>query len=167
GIPLILAIYLAFTDATSGSLHGNFGWFQNFADEWHNEICRRALWNTALFTIVSQIIVVVGAGILAHALVRDFRGKWFLRFLILLPWAAPVARTTIAFTWILGPTFSIANWFLVKTHTLHAFCAVAGLHNCSQTSPPNWVGTPTLAKLSIILVHSWRVLPFATVIFIA
>ena len=35
--------------------------------------------------------MVVGAAILAHYLVRDFRGQWFLRFLILLPWAAPVA----------------------------------------------------------------------------
>jgi multiple sugar transport system permease protein len=167
GIPLFLAIYLAFTDATSGSLSGHWVGLANFSDEWRNEIFRRALWNTALFTVASQIIVVLGAGILAHALVRDFRGKWFLRFLILLPWAAPVALTTIAFTWILDPTFSIATWALNKTHTLHAFCAVANIDNCSYTSPPNWVGTSTLAKISIITVHSWRILPFATVIFLA
>jgi len=167
GIPLILAVYLAFTDATSGSLSGGWVGLANFTDEWKNEIFKRALWNTALFTVAANVIVVLGAGILAHALVRDFRGKWFVRFLILLPWAAPVALTTIAFTWILDPTFSIANWVLVHTHTLGAFCSVAGLHNCSETSPPNWVGTPTLAKISIIAVHSWRILPFATVIFLA
>jgi multiple sugar transport system permease protein len=167
GIPLVLAIYLAFTDATSGSLHGSWVGLQNFRDEWSNEIFRRSLWNTALFTIASQILVVLGAGILAHALMRDFRGKWFLRFLILLPWAAPVALTTIAFTWILDPTFSIVNWGLEKTHTLGAVCAVTGIDNCSKTSPPNWVGQTTLAKLSIIAVHSWRILPFATVIFLA
>jgi len=167
GVPLGLAVYLAFTDATSGSLSGSWVGFQNFVDEWHNEIFRRSLWNTALFTIASQTIVLLGAGILAHALVRDFRGKWFLRFLILLPWAAPIALGTIAFQWILDPTFSILNYTLVHTHLLGPFCDITNIQNCSETSPPNWVGDPTLARLSIIAVHSWRILPFATVIFIA
>jgi multiple sugar transport system permease protein len=167
GIPLLLAVYLAFTDATSGSLRGNWVGLQNFTDEWKDEIFRRALWNTFLFTVASQIVVLVGAGILAHALMRNFRGKWLLRFLILLPWAAPIALGTLAFRWILDPTFSVVSWTLVHTHTLGAFCTVANIQNCSETSPPNWVGDPTLGKLSIIAVHSWRVLPFATVIFLA
>src|SRR5207247_7241742 len=32
---------------------------------------------------------------------------------------------------------------------------------------PHWRGDTALAKASIIAVHSWRILPFATVIFIA
>jgi multiple sugar transport system permease protein len=55
----------------------------------------------------------------------------------------------------------------VHTHTLNTFCSVSHVANCSATSPPNWVGDPTLAKISIIAVHSWRILPFATVIFLA
>jgi multiple sugar transport system permease protein len=167
GTPLFLAIYLSFTDATSGSLSGHWVGLENFTEEWKNEIFKTALWNTALYTIASQILVVLGAGILAHALIRDFRGKWILRLLILLPWAAPVALTTIAFTWILDPTFSIVSWAMVKTHTLNAFCDITNIQNCSATSPPNWVGNTTLAKISIITVHSWRILPFATVIFLA
>jgi multiple sugar transport system permease protein len=111
--------------------------------------------------------VLVCAGLIAHALTRPIRGRWILRFLILLPWAAPIALGTIAFQWILDPTFSIVNWTLEHTHTLVPFCHLANIANCSTTSPPNWVGDPTLAKISIILVHSWRILPFATVIFIA
>jgi multiple sugar transport system permease protein len=167
GIPLILAIYLAFTNASSGSLSGSWVGISNFTDEWKNEIFQRSIWNTALFTVAANVVVLFGAGILAHALMREFRGKWFLRFLILLPWAAPIALGTIAFQWILDPTFSILNWTLVHTHTLNTFCSVSHVANCSATSPPNWVGDPTLAKISIIAVHSWRILPFATVIFLA
>jgi multiple sugar transport system permease protein len=167
GVPLVLAVYLSGTDATSGSLSGHWVGLRNYTDEWHDQIFRRALWNTLIFTVASQVIVLFGAGILAHALMRDFRGKWLLRFLILLPWAAPIALGTIAFQWILDPTFSIVNWTLVHTHTLNAFCSVTNVANCSTTSPPNWVGDPTLARISIILVHSWRILPFATVIFVA
>ena len=72
GAPLVLAIYLSMTDATAGQLTGKFVWFHNFVDAWHNDNFRRALRNTIVFTLASQAIVLVGAGILAHALVRPF-----------------------------------------------------------------------------------------------
>jgi multiple sugar transport system permease protein len=154
GAPLVLAIELSFTDATAGSLSGPWVGVRNFTDLWHQAAFHDTLWHTFLFTVISQAIVVVLAGLLAHALVRAFRGRWFLRFLVLLPWAAPVALTTIAFLWFFDPLASIWNWFLIH------------LHIVSQTSKPNWLGTPRLAMASIISVHVWRLLPFATIIFI-
>src|SRR5437773_8281418 len=91
GGPLILAGYLSFTDAQAGSLTGKWIGLANFRRALHDPIFRGALWHTLTFTLISQAVVVVCAGLLAHALVRNFRGRWFLRFLVLLPWAAPVA----------------------------------------------------------------------------
>jgi len=34
-------------------------------------------------------------------------------------------------------------------------------------NPPQWLGQATLAKISIIVIQAWRILPFATVIFLA
>jgi multiple sugar transport system permease protein len=155
GVPLGLAVYLSFTDATAGSLTGKWVGFGNFNDALHDPIFRGALWHTFLFTVISQAIVVVVAGLLAHALVHSFRGRWLLRFFILLPWAAPVALTAIGFLWFFDPQASIWNWFLIH------------LHLVSKTSVPNWLGTPRAAMSSIIAVQAWRTIPFATVIFIA
>src|ERR1700704_1574017 len=83
GVPLVLAIYLSFTDATAGSLTGRWVGFQNFSNALHDPIFRGALWHTLTFTLISQAVVVVCAGLLAHALIRNFRGRWFLRFLVL------------------------------------------------------------------------------------
>src|SRR3982751_6613636 len=71
GLPLLLAVWLSFTDATSGSLPGNWVGLQNFSREWHNEIFRRALWNTFIFTVISTIIVLLGAGVRANRARRD------------------------------------------------------------------------------------------------
>ena len=155
GVPLVLAVYLSFTDATAGSLTGKWIGLANFRQELHDPIFRGALWHTFLFTVISQAVVIVVAGLLAHALVRPFRGRWLLRFLILLPWAAPVALTAIGFLWFYDPQASIFTWFL--TH----------LHLASKTNPPNWLGTPHAAMSSIITVQAWRTIPFATVIFLA
>jgi multiple sugar transport system permease protein len=158
GVPLVLAIYLSFTDATGGSLTGKWVGLANFRADWNNPIFRDALWHTFLFTAISQAVVIVCAGLLAHALVRSFKGRWLLRFFVLLPWAAPIALTATGWYWIYGagiPEASVFNWFLVH------------LHLESGTNVTNWLGTPRAAMASIITVQAWRTIPFATVIFLA
>jgi multiple sugar transport system permease protein len=155
GVPLVLAVYLSFTDATAGSLTGKWVGFDNFSNALHDQVFREALWHTFLFTVISQAIVIVVAGLLAHALVRSFRGRWLIRFVILLPWAAPIALTAIGFLWFYDPQASIFTWILEHVHL------------ASKDNPPNWLGTPRAAMSSIITVQAWRTVPFATVIFLA
>ena len=155
GAPLILSVYLSFTNATAGSLTGDFVGFDNYAEQWSDPNFRMALRNTIVFTLLANAIVVLGAALLSHFLVRDFRGKWFLRFLILLPWAAPVALSTIGFLWIFDSLFSVVNWTLME------------LSLVDQFNPPQWLGEPNKALAAITAVHAWRLLPFATVIMIA
>jgi multiple sugar transport system permease protein len=155
GAPLILAVYLSFTDATSGQLTAPWVGFDNFTNTWDDPNFQRALRNTIVFTLLSNVIVVLGASVLSHFLVRDFRGKWFLRLLILLPWAAPVALSTIGWLWIFDSLFSVVNWVLIHLHLVNEF------------NPPQWLGDPDLGLAAITTVHAWRLLPFATVIMIA
>jgi multiple sugar transport system permease protein len=155
GVPLVLAVYLSFTDATAGSLSGKWVGLGNFRSALDDHVFRDALWHTFLFTVISQAVVIVVAGLLAHALVRSFRGRWLVRFVILLPWAAPIALTAIGFLWFYVPQASIFTWFLEH------------LHITSPKNRPNWLGTPHAAMSSIITVQAWRTIPFATVIFLA
>jgi len=156
GVPLGWSIYLSLTDAIGGSLSGNWVGFDNFTSAWSDENFQKALRNTLIFTFASQAIVLVGAAILAHYLIRDFRGRWFIRFLIILPWAAPVALSTLGWLWVFDSLFSVINWTLG-----HGFGVV------DSNDPPQWLGRPNLALLSVIIVHAWRILPFAVVIFLA
>lgn len=155
GGPLLLAMYLSLTDAVGGTLGGEWVGFDNFADVWRDPNFRRALRNTLLFTIVSQAIVLLCAGLIAHALTQPIRGRWILRFLIILPWAAPVPLSTIGWLWIYDSLFSVVNWVAKQ------------LHLVDQFNPPQWLGDPTLALAAVISVHAWRIIPFAVVIFLA
>ena len=121
---------------------------------------------------------------LAHALAKPFRGRWFLRFLVLLPWAAPIALGTIGFLWIFDSLFSVFNWVLVNdvfpgslefkpyrvVNWLFARPALPDwleIAPIDPFAPPQWLGQSTLAMAAVIAVHSWRIIPFATVIFLA
>ena len=169
GVPLGWAVYLSFTDAVGGSLSGNWVGLDNFSSAWHDENFRRALRNTLIFTFASQAIVVVGAAVLSAFLVRPFRGRWIVRFLVVLPWAAPVVLSTIGWLWIFDSLYSVANWTLARLHLDHPLVwvlDVTGLENGAQV-PLQWLGRPNLALIAVTVVHAWRILPFAVVIFIA
>jgi multiple sugar transport system permease protein len=155
GTPLIFAVYFSVTDVPTGNLTGHFVGLQNFTDAWDDPNFRRALRNTVLFTLVSNAIVLLCAGLIAHALLRPFRGRWILRFLIILPWAAPVPLSTIGWLWIYDSLFSVVNWVAKR------------LHLVDQFNPPQWLGDPNLALAAVISVHAWRIIPFAVVIFLA
>jgi multiple sugar transport system permease protein len=169
GVPFFWAIYLSFTDAIGGSLSGNWVGFDNFTSAWSDDNFRRAVRNTLLFTIASQILVVVGAAVLSAFLVRDFRGKWLVRFLVILPWAAPVVLSTITWLWILDSLYSVINWTLDRLHLDDPLIWLLGAVNIEESAqaPLQWLGRPNLALLAITIVHAWRILPFAVVIFIA
>ena len=88
-------------------------------------------------------------------MLKDFPGKWILRFLILLPWAAPIALSLMAWKWMFDTSYSIFNWTLVHF----------GL--ADKVDPPQYLAQPKLAMGSVIAVHAWRIIPFAVVIFLA
>ncbi len=150
-----MAMYLSLTDAVGGTLGGEWVGFDNFVNAWQDPNFRRALRNTLLFTVASQAIVLICAGLIAHALTRPIRGKWILRFLIILPWAAPVPLSTIGWLWIYDSLFSVVNWVAKQ------------LHLVDQFNPPQWLGDQTLALAAVTSVHAWRIIPFAVVIFLA
>jgi multiple sugar transport system permease protein len=169
GVPFGWAIYLSLTDAVGGSLSGHWVGFDNFTNVWADDNFRRALRNTLLVTFASQALVVIGAAILSAFLVRDFRGKWLIRFFVILPWAAPVVLSTITWRWILDSLYSVTNWTLGQLHLDHALVWLFDFTHLESGAqvPLQWLGRPNLALIAITLVHAWRILPFAVVIFIA
>jgi multiple sugar transport system permease protein len=154
-MPFLLALFLSLTNSSAGSLDFSFVGLQNFRTVLGSPVFRRALRNTFVFTFVSQLLVIVLGNILARALMKPFRGKLLVRFLILLPWAAPISLATLGWLWIFDSTFSVINWLL----------KVAGWLGPGQWY--YWLGDPVLGMIAIITVHVWRMLPFSTVILLA
>lgn len=155
GVPFLLALYYSVSDISMGSRTLGFVGLKNFASVVQTTKFQTSLKNTFVFAIVSQILVVVLGTVLALALSRDFRGKWFVRLLILLPWVAPISLGTIGWLWILDSTYSVINW------TLEAL-GLIGADGWYM-----WLGVPYLAMGSVILIQVWRILPLATVILLA
>ncbi len=155
GAPFVLAIFYAFSDARIGNTELHFAGLENFRSILQSPSFRKAVQNSIIFTIVAQIIVLVCSNILSIALEKPFRGRGLVRFLILLPWVAPVSLGTIGWKWILDSIYSVITWVLV-------WLRIVNPYNTTM-----WLGEPQLAMASVILVHCWRLIPFSTVILLA
>jgi multiple sugar transport system permease protein len=162
GFPFVLAILYSLSDATTGNPSIHFVGLRNFVTILHDPVFIKALENTFLFTFVSQALVVVLSSILALALSENFRGKQLVRFLILLPWTAPISLGAIGWLWIFDSVFSPMDWILRALGFLGVPHALFG-----ADSNLYWLGRPVLAMASVILVQTWRILPLATVILLA
>jgi len=155
GFPLLLALYLSLSNATTGSQTLQYVGWANFARALDSSIFRSALANTITFTVVSQAAVIVLGNVLALTLQENFVGRPVVRFLILLPWAAPVALGAIGWKWMFDSLYSVVNWMLRAVHII------------GPRDFPQWLGVTKLAMAAIITVHVWRMLPFAAVVLLA
>ncbi len=155
GFPFFLSLYYSLTNVTVASREMEFIGLENYRQAFVSSTFWQALWNTLIITAVSQFFILALANVLAMVLNADFRGKWLVRLLILLPWVAPISLGSIGWLWIYDSIYSIINW------TARAL-GIIGPHTW-----PIWLGDPTLAKISIIVVNIWRLLPLATVIILA
>jgi multiple sugar transport system permease protein len=155
GFPFFLSLYYSVSDVTVGSRGMNFVGLESFRRVIDNGTFWTALKNTLVFTVLTQVIMLFLANILAMALSADFRGKWFVRLLILLPWVAPISLGAIGWLWIFDSIYSVINW------------TGQALRILGPNDWPIWLGQPNLAMASIIIVQVWRIVPLATVIILA
>lgn len=153
GFPFVLSIVYAFTNISTGNPELNFVGWETFGRVLDDPVFRQALWNTFRFALVSNLIVVILATALAEVLTRDFKGKWVVRFLVLLPWVAPVSLATITWRWTLDSIFSPVDWLLRQMGLI--------------TENMYWLGRPQLAVWAVILAQAWRIIPLAAVIVMA
>ncbi len=162
GVPLLLAINYSLSDATTGDPVHHYAGLVNYRSALADPVFRLALKNTFVFALVSQSIVIVLSRVLASALSMPFRGKWAVRFLIMLPWTAPIALGAIGWLWMYDSIYSPFDWLYRRAGLLgkpgDPFGPMTNIY---------WLGRPTLAMASVVIVHVWRLLPLATVIQLA
>jgi multiple sugar transport system permease protein len=150
--PFFIAIGLSVQDKVVGK-PGVFVGLGNFLTLLDSQIFRQTLQNSFVFTIVSVLFKVTLGMALALLLNRSIRAKNFFRGAILLPWIVPTALSTLAFLWIFDATYSIINWVL-------KFLGVID-------QPILWLGKPYLAMFAVIVVNTWRGMPFFAISILA
>jgi multiple sugar transport system permease protein len=107
---------------------------------------------TAIYTgttVVFQLIIGLG---LALLVLQIPAGQWIFRIVAILPIVlAPVVVGLFWRTLMLAPNFGIFDFAV----------------NAMGFGPVNWLGSPTPALVSVIVIHTWQWTPFAFLVLLA
>jgi len=161
--PFSLGVWLALTDKLVGK-PAHFIGLRNFTHLFESEIFWRTVWNTVFFTVAATSLKAVLGMWLAVLLNRKIRFARFIRATVLLPFIVPTVLSGLAWLWMFDATFSVCNW------TLRWLWRTAeGLLGADwgYFRGPMWLGDPVWAMLSIIVVNTWRGIPFFAISFLA
>ncbi len=145
GYPFVYGILLSMQDRQVAHA-GRFIGLQNFITDFRDPVFWRVAVNTFVYTGAATLLKMVGGLALALAMNQDFRMKNLVRALLLLPFIVPTVLSTVVWLWMLDPAFSVVNRILVGLGV--------------PPPGPSWLGNPILAMFSIIMINTWRGLPF-------
>jgi multiple sugar transport system permease protein len=150
--PLGLGVWLGLTDTRIGRA-GVFIGLENYELLFTDQVFLLSVFNTVLYTTVASVFK-FGLGLwLALLLNEHLPFKALIRAIVLLPWIVPTVLSAIAFWWIYDAQFSIVSWILVRLGLIEHYI--------------NFLGDPTLARISVIVANIWRGIPFVAISLLA
>ena len=150
--PFCLAVYISLTDRILG-VPGKFIWFSNFLKLFYDPLFRQTALNSLIYTVSTVTLKLILGMILAQLLNQEFRYRNVVRGLILLPWIVPTSLSVLTWLWMFDSLFSIVNYILL------------GIGIISRKIP--WLGDTFWAMVSVVIVNTWRGLPFFAISILA
>lgn len=152
--PIVRAFWLSwFTENLGTQLQPVFTGLGNYQRMVGDGRFWQSLWNTSVFTTTSVVIeLLLGLGV-ALVLNKSFFGRGVVRTVAIIPWALPTAVMGLAWAWIFNDQYGVVNDILLRLGFIDT-----GI---------NWLGTPTLAMIALIIADVWKTTPFISIILLA
>jgi len=152
--PFVHAFYISMT-RWDGFTEPLFIGLDNFRRIMSDDTVWSALRNNVVFMIFTSTLKVALGFMIAIFLRDKFRGVSFFRTIFFLPVVMSFVAVGLIWRFIFNPNLGLINGLLFQL----------GLSN--PRDPILWLGNPTLAMFSIILVDVWRWTGFHVVLFMA
>lgn len=149
GYPIIYTLQISFTDLDLRTFAPK-EWvgFEHYIDAFQDEKFGNSLLVTGIYLVLAlPLQMVLGFGI-AYLINAEWRGRGTVRALFLVPLAvAPVVAGGI-WKMLLDPMWGVFNY-------------IGGLFGLPAV---DWVGDPTMAMITVVLIDTWRWTPFIVLI---
>jgi len=152
GFPLVLGLWYSVTNTTVAQ-PGTFIGLKNFIDVAKDPTFGLAVRNTLIIGVIATVAKITLSVALAFLMLGAFPGRGLLRVLFVLPWTIPLALSTISWKWMFHSQYSVLNWIGANLGIL--------------PQPIQWLGSMPAAIIAVIVVSTWRAVPFGAITVLA
>ena len=149
GYPIIQNIILSFQDVTAANLvrgTKNFVMLDNYLELFKNDVFRKSLTNTLLYTILCLVIQFVIGFALALFFSKKFTLSKTIRGILLVPWMIPITVTALMFKLLFATDIGVINHILSSLHIIK--------------ENVEWLTTPGTAMFALVFANVWIGIPF-------
>jgi multiple sugar transport system permease protein len=151
--PYIRNLIYSFYDISFGGAKSNYIGLKNYTYLLGSGFFWESLWKSLYWTLGNLIIQLIVPLFLAILLNIKMKGIHLARSLIMLPWIAPTVAVAVCMRWMLLPRIGIINAFLTSIGLME--------------KQIHFLGNNTTAMPALILLNSWKFLPFGTLMILA
>lgn len=148
-VPTLAIFALSVQSVSLGQFSGDFVGLDNFRAMFANPDFYAALINTFIWVFGNvglEMVVGVGLALLLH---QQFRFRGFVRAVVLAPFLLPTVVAVLVWRYMFDDIVGIANHVLLS----------AGL----IAKPLQWLTSPRIAMFSVILIGTWKFVPFVVI----
>jgi len=149
--PMIHGLYLSFTEISLTGAGGNLVGFENYSEAFADGDMWRSLGNTAWFTLLSTIPLVVIALVMAVLVEQGLPGQWLWRLSFFMPFLLASTVVSQIWVWIFNPQLGIAN----------ASLNILGLEGVA------WLQEPETAMIGVVIATVWWTIGFNFLLYLA
>lgn len=151
--PVLRTLWMSLRDTSPILQEDSFTGAENLARLFSDDAFWNAWRQTLVFTGVSTLLeTLIGLG-MALVLHQAFRGRGFVRAVVLIPWAIPTVVTSRMFGYLLDGEDGVVNYLLLQLHLVD--------------QPVNFLGNSQTAMSAIIVADVWKTTPFMMLLILA
>lgn len=152
-VPIFYSIFISLHHYNILLPYHPFVGFKNYIKLSQDSVFWSSLKITLYFVVVAVAIELSLAMLIALLLNQDFKGREFLRVILMVPWAVPWVVNGIMWKWIFNSEFGVLNKLLLQI-------GIIGKNI-------KWLGKPFLALNMMIFADVWKETPFIAILLLA
>lgn len=147
-IPIISVFKISFSEVGRTGLIKGFNGIQNYLDVFAQPAFWTTLKNTVVWTVAVVGLSTIIGFVLAMVLNQNFKGRKFVRAIVIFPWATALIIQSVVWKYIINADYGALNVLLSKLGIIHSFV--------------NWTATPQAMFAWECWVGIFVTFPFVT-----
>lgn len=149
--PILTGLWMSFTNQSLTGSGSDFAGIANYSEAIQDAALWQALGNTAVFTLLTVVPLVVLSFVLAYLVYIGLPGQWLWRLSFFAPYLLPVSVTVALWQWMFQPDFGLLN----------------GLLQRSGLAQLGFISEEGLAMFSVALVTVWWTIGFNFLLYLS
>lgn len=153
GYPIISNIILSMQNVTVRNLSKGvkkFVGFDNYIKLFGDEVFRKSIGNTLLFTVACLLAQFIIGFALAVFFNKGFKFSKAVRGILMIPWMMPMTVTALIFKFMFATDVGVINYILRNIGII--------------SENIEWLTTPGTAMAAVIIANIWIGIPFNTIL---